>query len=205
VQRINDIEQFEQRRVESVNIEPSSSLHESSATEDNTVDSNKKIDMVLNNSFESNEYKLKYEIDHCPSCLVPWKEMSESSIIVILPCDHAVCAPCLHKLHERCKKRIPNSNASQSFSCPECRFKLKNDTVNECAKMVVKKNLVESLNQMSMNLNMNSQNRRKLIEKWLVFKIFNFFKTIIIIKSFIFNYFLKRSNSYLMYAKLNRN
>lgn len=144
-------------------------------TEENTFDSNKKFEIVLNASIESNEYKLKYEIDNCPSCLVPWKEMSESSIVVILPCDHAVCAPCLHKLHERCKKRIPNSNVSQSFSCPECRFKLKNNIVNECVKMVVKTNLVESFNQMSLNLNFNSQRRRGFIEKWLVFKILNNF------------------------------
>ena len=131
-----------------------------------------KIDVILNTNLESGEYELKYKSDSCMACLNAWSELNDPSVIIVLPCSHAVCAGCLYNLQKKCLVKIEETNEFIAFSCPECRFKLRNSIVKEVARLVVKNNVVDSITEMSKLLHVNASLRKELLETWLVSKSF---------------------------------
>ena len=84
--------------------------------------------------------------DGCPICLKEWDSFHETELAIILPCLHAVCAPCLSRYRAECKKSFETDlgEYSTKFTCAICRERIRSNILYQAAQSILEGNLVES-------------------------------------------------------------
>ena len=86
------------------------------------------------------------EDDSCPVCLKEWKNFLEADLAIVLPCLHAICAPCLSRYRAECKKTFETDlgEYSTKFTCAICRERIRSDILHQAAETLLAENIVES-------------------------------------------------------------
>ena len=89
--------------------------------------------------------------DGCPICLKEWNQFDETGLAIILPCLHAVCAPCLSRFRTECKKSFETDlgEFSTKFTCGICRERIRSNILYQAAQSLLAENLVESFSVLS--------------------------------------------------------
>ena len=84
--------------------------------------------------------------DGCPICLKDWNQFDDSDLAIILPCLHAVCAPCLSRYHAECRKSFETDLGEYftKFTCAICRARIRSNILYQAAQSLLADNLIES-------------------------------------------------------------
>ena len=85
--------------------------------------------------------------DGCPICMKEWNTFEEADLAVVLPCLHAVCAPCLSRYRAECKISFETDlgEYSTKFTCAICRDRIRSNILYQAAQTLLAVNLVDSL------------------------------------------------------------
>ena len=85
--------------------------------------------------------------DGCPVCLKEWNTFEQTDLAIVLPCLHAVCAPCLSRYRAECRKSFETDlgEYSTSFTCSICRERIRSNILYQAAQVILAENLVESI------------------------------------------------------------
>jgi hypothetical protein len=112
--------------------------------------------------------------DRCPCCLNSWGEFDDSSTLcVVLPCQHAVCLPCLSQRWKVC--RSSDVDAPPPFACGLCRGLLPLALVPNIAAEVLEQHSADSgLTSLVNRLSMKERAQKALVESLLVLVHFDF-------------------------------
>ncbi|KAG5177009.1 hypothetical protein JKP88DRAFT_282252 [Tribonema minus] len=80
---------------------------------------------------------LGHDCAECPACLAAWDQIIGRGAVlaVILPCGHAVCAPCLAGQHRAAFRAREDQRVE--FACPLCRHELSRNLVKHILKDVL--------------------------------------------------------------------
>jgi len=106
--------------------------------------------------------------ERCPFCFEGWSDIISPSIIAILPCEHACCAKCLQVMQKICSKKDQEEDDLPNFSCSLCRSELKAIYIKEIARKVVKKELIESFDELGKLIPLNKDKKERMIVSLLV-------------------------------------
>ena len=92
--------------------------------------------------------------DGCPVCLKEWNTFDSLDLAIVLPCLHAICAPCLSRHRAECRKSFETDlgEFSTSFTCTICRERIRSNILYQAAQTLLAENLVESLSVLAESL-----------------------------------------------------
>lgn len=94
------------------------------------------------------------EDDQCPICYIQWNNFVEPCVAGILPCGHACCATCLYNYSQACSsnKSDAGEEDNQEFCCVLCRKRISSNTMQDMARQVVNKRLINSFSEFGKHL-----------------------------------------------------